>query len=86
MLLFLVSRILSAACFRSKPEIGDPVDGTSGFDGKAPRGEIAVGGHCRVGAVFQAVNYWLEISPDRRPKTRKVAEAVARFNPRAIGI
>jgi AcrR family transcriptional regulator len=41
---------------------------------------------CWVGAVYEAVRYWLEQSPDERRSASEVASEVARFNLRGTGV
>ena len=40
---------------------------------------------CWVGAVHEAVRYWMDLDPTRRPPPREVAQQVARYNLQAIG-
>jgi len=47
--------------------------------------DASIAAHCWVGAVFEAVHFWLERPPEQRPPAHDVAAAVARFNLRAIG-
>lgn len=50
-----------------------------------PTGDPAVLAHCWVGAVYEAVRYWLELAPGDRGPVDEVAREVARFNLRGIG-
>lgn len=53
--------------------------------GEFPPGDPAVLARCWVGAVYEAVRYWLEQSPAERRPADEVAREVARFNLRGIG-
>lgn len=48
-------------------------------------GDPAVLARCWVGAVYEAVRYWLEQPPAERRPAGRVASEVARFNLRGIG-
>ncbi len=52
---------------------------------EAPFGDSRVIAHCWVGAVYQAVRYWLDLPADERRPARTVASEVACFNLRGIG-
>jgi AcrR family transcriptional regulator len=47
--------------------------------------DVPVLARCWVGAVYEAVRYWMELGPGRRPPARDIARQVARFNLGAIG-
>ncbi|UCG87685.1 MAG: TetR/AcrR family transcriptional regulator [Gemmatimonadota bacterium] len=49
------------------------------------RANPTVAAHCWVGAVYQAVRYWLGLPDDKRPAPAVVASEVASFNLRGIG-
>ncbi len=40
---------------------------------------------CWVGAIYEAVRYWLELAPEKRPSAAKIAREVAEFNLRGVG-
>jgi AcrR family transcriptional regulator len=50
-----------------------------------PPGDPTIAAHCWVGAVYQAVRYWLDLPADERQAAATVASEVARFNLRGIG-
>lgn len=51
-----------------------------------PPGDPALLAHCWVGAVHEAVRYWLELAPGERRPVDEVARVVAEFNLRGIGV
>jgi TetR/AcrR family fatty acid metabolism transcriptional regulator len=57
----------------------------AGIPDRSPPGDPAVLAHCWVGAVYEAVRYWLELPAKKRRSADEVASQVARFNLRGIG-
>lgn len=52
---------------------------------KLPALQLTMTARCWTGAVYEAVYGWLELPKEKRPPAKVVADAVARFNLRAIG-
>jgi AcrR family transcriptional regulator len=57
----------------------------AGLSEQPPPGDPAVLAHCWVGAVYEAVRYWLELPAAERRPADEVAAEVAEFNLRGIG-
>jgi AcrR family transcriptional regulator len=55
------------------------------LSGGLPPLDPATVASCWVGAVLEAVFHWLEQPPEQRLPAEELAEAIARFNLRAIG-
>jgi AcrR family transcriptional regulator len=55
------------------------------LSGRLPPLEPATAASCWVGAVLEAVYYWLEQPSERRLLSENLAESIARFNLRGIG-
>jgi AcrR family transcriptional regulator len=51
----------------------------------ASSNDIPILARCWVGAVHEAVRYWVELEPTRRRPSSEIAAKVARFNLRGIG-
>jgi TetR/AcrR family transcriptional regulator, fatty acid metabolism regulator protein len=50
-----------------------------------PAMDVAVAASCWVGAVYESVFHWLETSPQQRLPANQLAQAISRFNLRAVG-
>ena len=57
-----------------------------GLTPNLPPLDIDIAARCWTGAVYEAVYGWLELPNERRPPTSAVAEAIACFNLRGIGL
>lgn len=56
------------------------------LSGRLQIGDPKVAARCWAGSVYEAVRYWLEEEPDKRPEASSIAEEVAQFNLRGIGV
>lgn len=57
----------------------------SNLSGQLEIGDPKVAARCWVGAVYEAVLYWLEEAPGKQREAQEIAQEVARFNLRGIG-